>query len=146
MTAGTYGGGTIGGLWGGGVGLYIDNHGRIYPQAYGGTPRLSLSAGYAPDLEGLLTGTSISGSPGAGSIRFNAGTSGGGIGVGWTPGVGVTYGVGPLEMSPDFSQPWVSSLVRDSAAAAGVPSRYNVWEYDYPDDASAPNPPISGPS
>ncbi|WJR76477.1 hypothetical protein [Bradyrhizobium sp. NP1] len=35
-------------------------------------------------------------------------------------------------MSDDFSQPWAKTQVRDSAAAAGVPSRNNVWEYDYP--------------
>jgi hypothetical protein len=46
---------------GGGVGLYFDNHGRLYPQLYAGTPKLSLSAGYTPDLEVLLTGTSIQG-------------------------------------------------------------------------------------
>jgi hypothetical protein len=134
MTKGTYAGGTIGGPWGFGGGLYIDSHGRIYPQAYGGTPGASLSAGYTPDLEGLLTGTSVSGSVGEGAIRLNAGTSGGatGIGVG-TPGVGVTYGFGPLEMSHDFSQPWAAPFVRESAAAAGVPSRYNVLEYGYPD-------------
>lgn len=103
MTSGTYGGGTFGSPWGGGVGLYIDNHGRIYPQIYGGTPKWALSAGYTPNLEGLLTGTSISGSLGSESLRFNAGTSGGATGIGFgTPGVGVTYGFGPLEMSGDF--------------------------------------------
>jgi len=33
--------------------------------------------------------------------------------------------------------------IRDSVAMAGVPSRYNVWEYDYPDansNPSSPNP------
>lgn len=139
MTAGTYGGGTFGWLWGGGAGLYVDNYGRIYPQLYGGTPRVGLSAGYTPDLEGLLTGTSVSGSPGRGSVRFNTGTSGGAVGVGvGTPGIGVTYGFGPLDMSHDFSRPWSTSYIRDSAAAGGVPSRSNVWEYGFPDSASIP--------
>jgi hypothetical protein len=139
MTKGTYAGGTYGSPFGLGVGLYMDNHGRIYPQFYGGTPRASLSAGYSSDLEGLLTGTSISGSPGAGLFRFNAGTSGGASGFGFgTPGVGVTYGVGPLELSHDFSRPWVTPHIRNSVATAGIPSRYNVWEYDYPG-----SPPIS---
>jgi hypothetical protein len=71
MTKGTYGGGTFGWLWGGGFGLYFDNHGRLYPQLYGGSPKLSLSAGCTPDLEGLLTGTSISRNPEAGSVRFS---------------------------------------------------------------------------
>jgi len=142
VTAGTYGGGTFGSLWGVGGGLYIDNHGRIYPQAYGGTPGIGLSAGYTPDLEGLLTGTSISGSPGKGPVRFNAGTSASaaGFGIG-TPGIGVTHGFGPLEMSPDFSQPWSKPYIRDSAATAGVPSRNNVWEYDYPESMPIPSGP-----
>ncbi len=102
MKSGTYGRGTFGTLWGIGGGLYIDSHGRIYPQAYGGTPGLSLSAGYTPNLEGLLTGTSVSGSLGSGSFRYNLGTSGSATGVGFgTPGAGVTYGVGPLEMAQD---------------------------------------------
>ena len=134
MAQGIYGGGTFGFPWGGGVGLYLDNHGRVYPQLYGGTPGMGLSAGYTPNLEGLLTGTSVSGSPGRGSVRFNTGTSGGAIGVGiGTPGIGVTHGFGPLEMSHDFSRPWAAPYVRDSAANAGAPSRRNVWEYDYPE-------------
>jgi hypothetical protein len=141
MTKGTYGGGTFGfpALGGLGLGLYIDSHGRIYPQLYGGTPRASLSAGYTDDLEGLLTGTSISGSPGGGAFRFNAGMSGtaGGYGIG-TPGIGVTHGFGPLEMSRDFSRPWATPSIRDSAATSGVPSRYNVWEYDYPESKAPP--------
>ncbi len=112
MTAGTYGGGVIG-KWGIGGGLYIDNHGRIYPQLYGGTPGFSLSAVYPPDLEGLLTGPSISGSLGRGPIRYNVGgnaeTVGAGIG---TPGLGVTHGFGPLELSPDYSQPWKTPAIR----------------------------------
>lgn len=135
MTKGTYGGGTFGIPWLGGLGggLYIDNHGRVYPQLYAGTPGASLSAGYTDDLEGLLTGPSISGSPGVGSVRLNGGFSGGasGFGIG-TPGVGVTHGFGPLEMSQDFSRPWAKTHVRDGAALAGVPSRYNVWEYGFP--------------
>lgn len=139
MTKGTYAGGIWGWPWGGGAGGYIDNHGRIYPQIYGGTPRVSLSAGYTPDLEGLLTGTSVSGSLGTGPVRFNAGMSGNATGFGFgTPGVGVTYGFGPLEMSRDVSQPWVTPFIRDSAASAGVPSRFNVWEPDFP-SSDAPN-------
>ncbi|CCD97857.1 hypothetical protein [Bradyrhizobium sp. STM 3809] len=142
MTKGTYGGGTFGiptFLGGLGGGLYIDNHGRVYPQVYYGTPRAGLSAGYTDDLEGLLTGPSISGSPGGGVIRPNAGFSGGasGFGIG-TPGVGVTYGFGPLEMSQDVSRPWAKTIVRDRAAMAGVPSRYNVFEYGFPDLHDAP--------
>jgi hypothetical protein len=142
MTAGSYGGGTFGWPWGGGVGLYVDSHGRLYPQLYGGTPGASLSAGYTRDLEGLLTGTSVSGSLGKGAARFNAGTSGGasGFGIG-TPGVGATYGFDPLEMSQDFSRPWATPYVRDSAVAAGIPNRNNVWEYDYPDLTTSPKAP-----
>jgi hypothetical protein len=139
MTKGTYGGGTFGVPFFGGFGggLYIDNHGRVYPQLYGGTPGGSLSAGYSSDLEGLLMGPSISWSPGVGSVRFNVGTSqsASGFGIG-TPGGGVTHGFGPLEMSHDFSRPWATPYLRDSAAAAEIPSRYNVWEYDYPESAS----------
>jgi hypothetical protein len=123
MTQGIYGGGTFGWPWGGEGGLYVDNHGRIYPQLYGGSPGGSLSAGYTADLEGLLTGTSVSGSPGRGPIRFNAGTSGGATGVGiGTPGIGVTHGFGPLEMSHDFSRPWATPYIRDSAATRGAPA------------------------
>jgi hypothetical protein len=42
-------------------------------------------------------------------------------------------------MSHDFSQPWVTPHIRDSAR--GTPSRYNVFEYDYPDLTSTPNGP-----
>lgn len=70
---------------------------------------------------------------------MNAGSSGGatGIGIG-TPGVGVTYGFGPLEMSHDFSRPWIAPAIKESAAAAGVPSRNNVFEYGFPDLVSTP--------
>jgi len=136
MTKGAYGGGTVGIPWLGGLGggLYFDNHGRVYPQLYGGTPGFGLSAGYTDNLEGLLTGPSASASVGRGAVRFNGGMSGSASGFGFgTPGVGVTHGFGPLEISQDFSRPWITPAIRDSAAAAGVPSRYNVWEYDYPD-------------
>ena len=134
MTAGTYGGGTFGSKWGVGGGAYIDNRGRLYPQFYVGTPRLGLSAGYTSDLEGLLTGPSASGGVGFGPVRGNIGTSGGATGVGFgTPGYGITYGFGPYELSDDYSQPWKRPMIRDSAAAAGIPTRSNVWEYDYPD-------------
>lgn len=143
MTAGTYGGGTFGWPWGGGVGLYFDHRGRIYPQVYGGTPGLSLSAGYTPDLEGLLTGPSVSGSAGSGSIRFNGAGSGqaAGYGIG-TPGVGVTHGFGPYELSGDFSRPNARQFIRDSAASAGVPGRNNVFEYGFPEPD--PNQPSTG--
>ena len=52
-------------------------------------------------------------------------------GVG-TPAVGVTHGFGPFEASKDYSKPWMRPAIRDSAASAGVPSRYNVFEYGYP--------------
>lgn len=134
MTAGTYGGVTYGTRWGLGGGLYVDNHGRIYPQLYGGTPGFSFSGGYTPDLEGLLTGPSISGSPGRGPIRYNVGGNTDTIGAGMgTRGIGVTHGFGPLELSQDYSQPWITPAIRDTAARAGVPSRYNVFEYGYPD-------------
>jgi len=139
MTAGSYAGATLGFPFGLGGGLYIDNHGRAYPQFYGGTPGLSLSGGYTPDLEGLLTGPSISWSPGVGAVRYNIGgntdTMGGGVGTATigTPSVGVTHGFGPLEASKDYSKPWMTPAIRESAARAGVPSRYNVFEYGYPD-------------
>ena len=150
MTAGSYAGGTFGFPFGLGGGLYIDNHGRIYPQVYGGTPRWSFSGGYTPNLEGLLTGPSVSGSPGVGYIRPNIGgnTDTWGAGIG-TPGVGVTHGFGPLEMSNDYSRPWAAPSIRDSAARAGVPSRYNVFEYGYPDsgtDSSVGDAPASKPN
>ena len=155
MTAGTYGGGTFGSKWGVGGGAYIDNRGRLYPQFYVGTPRLGLSAGYTSDLEGLLTGPSASGGVGFGPVRGNIGTSGGATGVGFgTPGYGITYGFGPYELSDDYSQPWKRPLIRDSAAAAGIPTRSNVWEYDYPDastgrstsfDAAGASAPVRSP-
>jgi hypothetical protein len=134
MTSGTYGGGTFGLPWGGGFGLYFDNRGRVYPQLYGGTLRLSLSAGYTPDLEGLSTGPSFAGSAGVGSVRFNAAGSGGasGFGVG-TPGVGVTHGYGPYELSDDYSRPWARPYMRDSAAGVGIPNRNSVFEYGFPE-------------
>jgi hypothetical protein len=41
-------------------------------------------------------------------------------------------------MSQDFSQPWIKTIVRDRAAMAGFPSRYNVFEYGFPDLRDAP--------
>lgn len=100
MTAGTYGGGTFGTLWGLGGGICVDNHGRIYPQLYGGTPGVGFSSGYTPDLEGLLTGPSVSVGPGKGPVGYNVGANAGTIGAGiGTPGIGVTNGFGPLELS-----------------------------------------------
>lgn len=137
MTAGSYAGGTYGFPFG----LYIDSQGRAYPQLYGGTPRFSLSGGYTPDLEGLLTGPSISGSPGVGGFRYNVGGNAEAIGAGiGTPGIGVTHGFGPFEASKDYSKPWMTPAIRDSAARAGVPGRYNVFEYGYPDpNAGSPS-------
>lgn len=139
MKAGSYAGGTLGLPFGLGGGLYIDNHGRAYPQLYGGTPGLSFSGGYTPDLEGLLTGPSISWSPGIGAVRYNVGGNTDTIGVGvgtatiGTPSAGVTHGFGPFEASKDYSKPWMTPAIRESAARAGVPSRYNVFEYGYPE-------------
>lgn len=134
---GTYGGFTaaIPTLAGGmGVGAYIDNSGRLYPQLYYGTPGFSLSAGYTNDLGALLTGPSAAGTLGMGRVGANVATVGSETGVGFgTPGVGVTYGYGPLDFSEDYSQPWIRQLIRDSAVGAGVPSRRNVWEYGYPE-------------
>jgi hypothetical protein len=143
MTRGYYGGGTFGfptPMGGLGGGLYMDNHGRMYPQLYWGTPKFSFSGGYTPDLEGLLTGPSIAWSPGVGSIRPNisGNTDTFGVGIG-TPGVGATHGYGPLEMSNDYSHPWTIPAIHDSAARAGVPSRYNVFEYGYPDPNADPS-------
>ncbi|MGY4307185.1 hypothetical protein ACVIJ6_004428 [Bradyrhizobium sp. USDA 4369] len=136
MTKGSYAGGVFGfrRMKGLGGGLYIDSHGRLYPQLYSGEPGFGISGGYTDDLEGLLTGPSISGSFGRGPVRLNGGWSGSasGFGIG-TPGVGVTNGYGPFDMSKDFSRPWTKAIVRDSAARAGVPSRQNVWEYGFPD-------------
>lgn len=139
MTAGSYAGATLGFPVGAGVGLYIDSRGRAYPQLYGGSPGFSISGGYTPDLEGLLTGPSVSWSPGVGAIRYNVGgntdTIGAGVGTATvgTPSIGVTHGFGPLEASKDYSKPWMIPAIRESAARAGVPSRYNVFEYGYPD-------------
>ena len=60
-------------LAGWGVGLYADNYGNVYVQAYYGTPRASASAGYTTDLTAFLTGTSISWSPGEGVVTYNFG-------------------------------------------------------------------------
>lgn len=139
MTAGSYAGGTLGLPFGLGGGLFIDSHGRTYPQLFGGTPGLSLSGGYTPDIEGLLTGPSVSWSPGVGAVRYNVGGNVDAIGVGastarvGTPSVGVTHGFGPFEASKDYSKPWMKPAIRDSAASARVPSRYNIFEYGFPD-------------
>jgi hypothetical protein len=110
MTSGVYNGLTFGvptPIGGVGGGLYTDNHGNFYPQVYYGTPRWSASTGYSPDLEGFLTGTSLSGSIGTKAIRYNigtsgsvGGTSGGSAGVGFeTPGRGF--------IRDDATQPWL---------------------------------------
>jgi hypothetical protein len=139
--------------------MYVDNLGRFYPQAYFGSPKASGSAGSTDDLEGLLTGLSISGTLGPGPVGVNIGRSGNANGYGFgTPGVGMTYGFGPYgpfsiwpngpgprATAPDYGRPWMTPLVRDSVRGAGIPDRYNVWEYDYPDSkAVQPSPPVSG--
>lgn len=129
--------GTFGTPFGLGVGLYLDDQGRAYPQLYGGRAGFGFSAGYTPNLEGLLTGPSIAGSPGVGPLRYNVGGNAEAIGVGvGTPGIGVTHGFGPLEASKDYSHPWITPAIRNSAMRAGVPSRYNVFEYGYPDSSA----------
>ena len=101
MADGFYGGGTFGfptPIGGVGGGLYFDNFGNLYPQFYYGTPRAGMSAGYTPDLEGLLTGASLSGSIGNRTLNYNVGTSGSSLGAGFgTPGLGVTYGFGLID-------------------------------------------------
>lgn len=122
MKQGFYGGGTVG-IWptpvgtiGGGA--YVDSDGNLYPQLYLGTPKVGFSGGYTPDLEGLLTGLSVSGTLDRG-IRPNLTTSGAPVGVGiGTPGFGATYGFGPIPMrsildfrprTDEFGQPFPGS-------------------------------------
>lgn len=57
-----------------------------------------------------------------------------------TPGIGVTHGFGPLEMSQDFSRPWTKPSILDAVRSAGVPSRNTVWEYGYPNSLSSGSP------
>jgi hypothetical protein len=159
MTKGTYGGGTWGSPWGLGFGMYVDSLGRFYPQAYFGSRKFSVSAGSTDDLEGLLTGLSVAGTLGMGPVGVNIGRSGNANGYGFgTPGAGMTYGFGPYgpfpiwpngpgprATAPDYGRPWMTPAIRDSVRGAGIPDRYNVWEYDYPDSKAAqPSPPISG--
>lgn len=140
---GTYGGFTVGipALGGLGAGAYIDNSGRLYPQLYYGTPGFGMSAGYTNDLGALLTGPSAAGTIGRGPVGANVATVGSETGVGFgTPGVGVTYGYGPLDFSEDYSQPWTKELIRDSIDGAGLPSPRTVWEYGYPEPERARSP------
>ena len=147
MTAGFYTGGTFG--WptpvgGVGIGVYSDDRGNFYPQIYYGTPGGSTSTGYTPDLEGLLTGTSISASFGDGTIRYNIGTSAGSFGAGvGTPGIGETYGFGPYKLDPapldaagevngniyntGFDLPGADSSASMAPSGSGTP---NVWSVD----------------
>jgi hypothetical protein len=101
MRQGFYGGGNFGfptPVGGFGGGAYIDSDGNIYPQLYYGTPKAGFSVGYTPDLEGLLTGLSVSGTIKRG-VMPNLTTSGAPVGVGFgTPGAGVTYGFGPYNV------------------------------------------------
>src|SRR5947209_8633100 len=98
MKQGFYGGATFPLLGPLGGGLYMDSHGNLYPQVYYGTPKLGFSGGYTPDLEGLLTGPSVSATLGIG-VRPNLSTSGAAVGIGiGTPGAGVTYGFGPFNI------------------------------------------------
>jgi hypothetical protein len=48
-------------------------------------------------------------------------------------------------MSQDYSMPWRTPHIREFAKSAGVPSRYNIWEYDYPDSGGS-NSTSSAPS
>jgi hypothetical protein len=124
-------------------GLYVDNYGNLYPQFYYGTPRLGGSAGYSPDLEGLLTGPSVSGSVGNRTLKYNFGRSADSTGVGFgTPGAGFTYGFGPFGLfssnPPSFddrygkwgSSPSTSAPAPD--AAAPFDHRFGSWG-DAPD-------------
>lgn len=98
MTAGVYAGGIIGWptpIGGVGLGLFADSSGDVYLEFYYGTPTANVTAGYATDLESLLTGISASGDFGGESLLFslggNADSAGGGVSFG-TPGAGVTVG------------------------------------------------------
>ena len=50
MTKGTYFGGTWVSPWGIGLGAYMDNYGRIYPQGYFGSAGLNVSSVIRPTL------------------------------------------------------------------------------------------------
>ncbi len=96
------------------------------------------------DLGALLTGPSAAGTLGMGRVGANVATVGTETGVGFgTPGVGVTYGYGPLDFSEDYSQPWIKQLIRDSVDGAGLPSRRTVWEYGYPEPDGETSPEAS---
>ena len=141
-------------VWGGGA--YVDDDGNIYPQVYYGSPSLDLGAGYSSDLEGLLTGTSISGSFGPGSITTHIGTSGtsAGAGVGAsrglgikTPGIGVTYGFGPYRIFPRVNGP-VPAFQPDAVYSPmgdfygnfpAVPSAVPDTSGQWPRGSAAPN-------
>jgi len=156
---GFYAGGTVGFLTpigGVGGGAYVDDDGNIYPQVYYGSPSLDIGAGYSSDLEGLLTGTSISGSLGGGSIKTHIGTSGtaAGAGVGAsrslglkTPGVGVTYGFGPYRLFPRVNGP-VPAFQPDAVYSPmgdfygdfpAVPSAAPDTSASWPRGSAAPN-------
>jgi hypothetical protein len=67
-----------------GGGVYFDDSGRFYPQTYFGTPGKMGSAGHSEDLDGQLTGTSVTGSVGK-------------VGGRRVPGAGVITGYGPID-------------------------------------------------
>jgi hypothetical protein len=136
MTKGTYFGASWGSPWGIGGGAYIDNHGRIYPQGYFGSPGLNISSGYTPDLEGFLTGLSVSRSFGQGPIKGSFGTSGTSPTVGFsvgTPGVGATYGVGPYRVPGEWNP---------SAAGELNGEIYNTG-FTLPSEENSPQPTAS---
>jgi hypothetical protein len=155
VTKGFYGGGTFGWptpIGGVGAGLYFDDHENFYPQIYYGTPRAGISAGYSPDLEGFLTGTSVSGNFGNGLFKYNLGASqgsaGGGVG---TPGFGVTYGFGPYKVTPappDAAgevNPAIYSTgfgLPDSNEQDSFDSRFGKWGPDPTGNPGAPSSPV----
>jgi hypothetical protein len=69
--SGGYAGGTVVSLIGIGGGLYADLEGNIYPQIVVGTPGVSVAAGQASDLDGFLTGPSITAGVGGAGVGFS---------------------------------------------------------------------------
>jgi len=63
------------------------------------------------------------------------------------PGPMATAGVvlNDLHLSTDYSNRPAAEMIHDSAAQAGEPSRYNVWEYDFPDPVAGINAPWQDP-
>jgi hypothetical protein len=139
VTKGFYGGGTFGWptpIGGVGAGLYFDNHQNFYPQIYYGTPKLGISAGYSPDLENFLTGTSVAGNFGTGRVQYNIGASGGSAGIGaGTPGFGATYGFGPYRFptaTPDAAGE-VNPAIYSTGFALPPPSEQDSFDSRFGD-------------